>query len=406
MGHRGDLGGYVVAVAAAPGPKGLSPVFNPLRDHFLLDPAVVFLNHGSFGACPRPVLEVYQEWQREAERQPVAFFRRADALLAEARRTVGDYLHADPDDLLFVPNATTGLNTVIRSLPLRAGDEILTTDHEYGALVKTWALVCQRTGAHYRPHPLPLPTTATPGAMADALWAAVTPRTRVLFLSHITSPTAITLPVADLCRRARAAGLLTIIDGAHVPGHLPLDLTALDADVYAGNFHKWLCAPRGSAFLHVRREHQDAFDPLVVSHGWGPASTYQQRHTWQGTRDLTAFLSVPAAIDFQREHDWPSVRQRCHELARQARARVADLTGLAPLTPDSPDWFAQMIALRLTPFDPGTLKEHLYERYRIEAPVFRWQGHHLIRLSFQGYNTPDDLEAVTTALERLTSGEQ
>jgi isopenicillin-N epimerase len=372
-----------------------------VREQFLLDPDVVFLNHGSFGACPRPVFEIYQRWQRDLEWQPVEFLgRRADDLLAEARAVLGDYLHARADDLIFVPNATTGLNIFIRSLPLHDGDEILSTNHEYGALRRTWAFVCGKTGARYVPHAIPLPA-ASRDEVVESFWRAVTPRTRVIFLSHITSPTAITLPVAEICRRARAAGIMTIIDGAHAPGHIPVDLAALDVDCYSGNCHKWLSAPKGSAFLYVRPEHQAMVEPMVVSHGWHDDASFITRHQWQGTRDIAAFLSVPAAIAFQAEHDWDAVRQRCRALTSEARQRVADLTGLPPLTPDSPEWFTQMIALPLPPCDLSDLKERLYQEYRVEAPLFGWEEHHLIRLSFQGYNTHADLDRAISGLTQL-----
>jgi isopenicillin-N epimerase len=194
---------------------------------------------------------------------------------------------------------------------------------------------------------------------------------------------------------------MTMIDGAHAPSQIPVDLAALDVDFYAGNCHKWLSAPRGSGFLYTRPEHQSWLEPMVVSHGWGPETSFIQRHQWQGTRDLTAFLSVPAAIEFQRTHDWAAVRQRCHALASEARARVAELTGCAPLQPDSAAWFSQLIALALPPVDSGLLKERLYDEHRVEAPVFRWQGHQIIRASFQGYNNHDDLERLLAALAHL-----
>jgi isopenicillin-N epimerase len=371
-----------------------------LRDLFMLDPEVVFLNHGSFGAVPRPVFEEYQRLQAEVERQPVRFFGRSAELLAEARATLGAYLNADPDALVFVPNATSGLNMVIRSLPLKAGDEILTTDHEYGALNNAWEFVCAKTGARYVRQPIRLPVPAR-DEVVESFWAAVTPRTRIIYLSHITSPTALILPIGAICRRARAAGIMTIVDGAHAPGHVPVDLAALDVDAYSGNCHKWLSAPRGSAFLWVRPDHQAMVEPMIVSHGWRDGATYQQRHTWQGTRDLCAFLSVPAAIEFQRRHNWDEVRRRCHALAGEARRRAGDLFGLPPLTPDSPEWFGQMITLPLPPCDLADLKRRLYDEFRVEAPTIGWGGRHAIRLSFQGYNGPDDLDAAIEALRRL-----
>lgn len=376
-----------------------------LRDEFLLDPDVIFLNHGSYGACPRPLFERYQAWQRELERQPVAFLgRRYETLMRAAREGVAPALGASADDLVFVPNATTGLNTVIRALPLEAGDEVLGTDHEYGALDRAWRFVCRRRGAHYRRHPIPLPVRSEE-EIVDALWAAVTPRTRVLFLSHITSPTALTLPVAPLIRRARAAGILTVVDGAHVPGQRPLDLDGLGADFYSGNLHKWALAPKGCAFLHARQEVQSLLSPLVVSWGWerevpGP-SRFVDEQEYQGTRDIAAYLTAPAAIDFLATHDWPRRRADCHALVREARSRIGALTGLPQIAPDEPRWFAQMAAVPLPPCDPDTLKRRLYDEYRIEVPIIQWKDHLLIRVSIQVYNRRADVDALVDALAVL-----
>jgi isopenicillin-N epimerase len=260
-----------------------------------------------------------------------------------------------------------------------------------------------------RETPLPLPA---PDAVAEAIWAGVTPRTRVLFLSHLTSTTALILPVEALCRRARAAGILTVIDGAHAPGHLPLDLGALGADVYTGNCHKWLCAPKGSAFLHVRPEHQAAFDAAVVSWGYSAAvaghtdldgylgtTPFVRRHQWQGTRDLAAFLAVPAALQFQRDHDWATVRRRCHDLASETASRIGSLTGLPRLAGD--DAPGQMVAIPLPPCDAGAWKRALYDRFRIEVPLTAHGDRCLLRASFQGYNDQADADALVEAVSTL-----
>lgn len=372
-----------------------------LRDLFLLDPSVTFLNHGSFGACPEPVFRAYQDWQRELERQPVEFLgRRADVLLDAARAPLADYLGADLDEIIFVTNATIGLNQVARSLSLQPGDEILTSDHEYGALDYTWDFIAARAGAKVVRQQVPLPLTRAEDFI-EAIWAGVTPRTRVLFLSHITSPTALIFPLEELCRRARAAGILSIIDGAHVPGQLDLNLHELGADFYSGNLHKWLCAPKGAAFLYARREHHTWLEPLVISWGWHYGSSFVTQNQWQGTRDLAPFLSVSAAIEFQRAHDWPSVRRACHALASMTYQRITALTGLEPLSADSDEWFAQMVALPLPACDADTLKARLYDEYRVEVPVTR-QGERLcLRVSFQGYNTEADVDALLVALEAL-----
>ena len=209
-----------------------------LRDQFLLCPGGIFLNHGSFGACPRPVFEAYQAWQEELERDPSGFFAHRAELMRDARAALGAYVGADADDLVFVSNATTGINVVARSLDLAPGDEVLSTDHEYGALDRTWQFISRRRRARYVRQPVPLPVTS--GAqVVEAVWAGVTDRTRALFLSHVTSSTAIILPVAPLVRRARQAGIITIVDGAHAPGQIPLDLDGLGVDFYVGNCHKW-----------------------------------------------------------------------------------------------------------------------------------------------------------------------
>ncbi|MHB1244101.1 MAG: aminotransferase class V-fold PLP-dependent enzyme [Gaiellaceae bacterium] len=245
---------------------------------FLLDPGVTFLNHGSHGACPAPVFARWQALQRELERNPVEFLsRRFDALLEEARAELAAFVAARTEDLVFVPNATAGLNAVIRSLDLEPGDEVLTTRHEYGAVTRTWEFA-GATLVH-----------AEPDELADAIG----PRTRAVSVSHITSPTALVLPVEEICAAARAAGVLSVVDGAHVPGQLPLDLERLGADVYAGNCHKWLSAPKGAGFLWARPEHQRWIEPLVVSWGYGPDRSFADRHGWQGTRDPTAASPCP-----------------------------------------------------------------------------------------------------------------
>jgi isopenicillin-N epimerase len=376
-------------------------VSNDLRELFLIDPDVVFLNHGSFGATPRVVFEEYQRWQAELERQPVEFLgRRADELLDNARAKLAAYLNADVDDLVFVTNATSGLNVIARSFPLETGDEILTTDHEYGALDLTWDYLCGKAGAHFVRHHIPLPATSH-AEIVESFWSAVTPRTKIIFLSHITSPTALIFPVKEICARAREAGILTVIDGAHAPGQIPVDLKDIGADIYSGNCHKWLCAPKGSGFLHVRPEHHEWVESLTISWGWRGESTLVSRNQWQGTRDIAAFLSVPAAIEFQQNHNWDAVRARCHDLARETRRAIADLSGLEPISPDSPEWFAQMIACPIPIDDPIAVKERLYNEFKIEVPLVERHDKHMIRVSYQGYNDHDDLERLMEGLGRV-----
>ena len=376
-----------------------------LKSEFLLDPNVVFLNHGSFGACPKRVFDDYQRWQLELERQPVEFLgRRITTLLAEARAKLAEYVGAATDEVVYFPNPTTAINMVARSLNLKPGDEILTTEHEYGAMDRTWRFVCNKTGARYVHRPIRLPVTSHE-EFVEAFWAGTTERTRAIFISHITSPTALIFPVQEICRRAREAGLLSVVDGAHAPGQIPLNLAKLGADLYTGACHKWLCGPKGSAFLYARREVQAWLEPLVVSWGWESetpsGSQFVDHHEWQGTRDVAAFLATPAAIQFQAEHDWGAVRAECHGLASKTRRRIDDLTGLAPICPDSRDWFSQMAAIRLPPVDVSSLKERLYNDYRVEAPLFKWNDQPFMRVSFQGYNSRTDADALVDALKHL-----
>lgn len=374
-----------------------------MRDLFMIDPDITFLNHGSFGACPTPVFERFIEWQYRVERQPVDFFmNQFHPLMNASRGRLAEFINIPADQLIYVPNATIGLNTVARSLNLQAGDEILTTDHEYGAMDKMWDFVAQQTGARVIRQTLPA-TMNDPAEVINVIWDGVTDRTRVLFMSHITSPTALILPVEELCTRARSAGIISMIDGAHVPGQLPLDLTAIGADVYSGNCHKWLCAPKGAAFLTVHPDLQAQVEPLIISWGWGePDDSLVNRNQWQGTRDVCAFLTVPDAIDFQQVHDWPTIREQCHALASAALTRAVDTFGQTPLSVNSPQWFGQMVALPIPPVsDPIAIKKRLIEDYRIEIPLTHHAGRDFVRLSVQAYNTADDIDALFNALEAI-----
>lgn len=379
-----------------------------LRALFYLDPEVAFLNHGSFGAAPRAVMEVYQAWQLRLERQPVTFF--IDELfphLEQARAAVGAHIGAPAADLVFVPNATTGVNIVARSLPLEPGDEILLSDHEYGACVKTWRFIAQKTGARLVIQTLPRPAVSA-ATLAEALWQGVTPRTRVIFLSHITSPTALRLPIEEICAWARTAGIWTVVDGAHAPGHIPLNLAAVAPDFYTGNLHKWALAPKGAAFLYTRPDLQALIEPLVVSWGWGDdplpdtGSRYLNYLQWVGTMDPAAYLAAPAGLVFQTAHNWEQVRLTCHNLVRGWLEEMQALTGQSPLYDLTGDLYAQMGTAPLPPLDNvAAFKQALYNRFRVEMPCFEWDGRPYARISVQGYNTPDDVQRALDGIQQL-----
>ena len=383
-----------------------------LASHFLLSEDVTFLNHGSFGACPEPVFDAYQAIQRELERQPVAFLaRELTERMHAPRKAMAAELGTSPENIAgALVNATFGLNIVAQSLDLREGDEILTSDHEYGALDKTWAYVARRSGAKVVQVQVPIPLVSEE-AFFDAFVAAITPRTRVLFLSHITSPTALLFPIERLVAEARRRGIFTVIDGAHTIGQMAVNLDALGADFYAGNCHKWLMAPKGAAFLYTRPELQKLLNPLVLGHGWTPDSKkpdavgpfgnspYIDENEFQGTRDSSAWLSVPAALDFRRQHDWTSVMVECSDLAWETAQRVTRLTGLPPLAArqyTSP----QMVAMPVPAVEnPPAFQQRLMDVYGIEIPVLNWGLHSIVRVSIQGYNNAKQADLLVQAIK-------
>jgi isopenicillin-N epimerase len=378
---------------------------NDFRALFLLDPDISYLNHGSYGATPRPVFEAYQRWQRELERQPTEFLgRRHRDLMRNAREVLGAFVGSPPADLVFTQNVTEALNIVAHSLHLGRGDEVLTSDHEYGACDRMWRFLSRKHGFTCVRRPVAVPPSSAT-ALIDDFMEGVTPATRVIFLSHISSSTAVRLPVEEICRRARQLGIISVVDGAHTPGQVPLDLSAIGADFYGANLHKWLCAPKGAGFLYAGPAAQSVLDPLVISWGYESEipgeSPFIDHHEWWGTRDPAAFLTVPAAIEFQREHDWVSVRAECHKLLASFLIRLQEMTGLPGLYPDD-TWYSQMAAAPLpSEVDVAVLQSRLYEEHRVEAPCLVWNDRKLIRISIQAYNDLADINCLVAALEQL-----
>jgi isopenicillin-N epimerase len=377
-----------------------------LKSQYLLDPSVIFLNHGSFGATPKPVFDQYQAWQRELEYQPVEFLgRRLTDLLADSRQSLAQYLHTQRDNLVYVPNATTAINIVARSLNLKPDDQVLGSNHEYGAMDRTWRFLSQKQGFSYVTANIPLPVTTT-ADFVDLFWSHITINTRVIFLSHITSPTALIFPIKEIIKRARQLGIITIIDGAHAPGQIKVDLTELDVDFYTGNLHKWLSAPKGAAFLYAHPRCQHLIEPLIVSWGWqsdapGP-SRFVDYLEWPGTQDFSAYLSVPSAIQFQADNQWDVLSSTCHALLTEFRKSFYDSYQLQPLSPPGQDWHYQLEAFPLPPsVDVANLKATLYDSYRIEVPTISWQDRKFIRVSVQAYNSESDLSCLLSALNRL-----
>jgi len=364
---------------------------------------VAYLNHGSFGLPPRCVVEAQQRWLGEAAHNPMVFLAdRYEPLYIAVREKLADFVGADRGNLVLVENATYGMNVVARCWPLHAGDEVLINDHEYGAVKRIWQRACARSGARLIETPLPLPVESA-DQVADQLLAAATERTRLIVLSHITSPSALTLPVEAICRRARARGIRTCIDGPHAVAMLPLALEALGCDFYTASCHKWLCGPHGTGFLYVRPELQHLIEPLVVS--WGrpgpePPETWQEWFVWLGTRDVSATLALPTAIDFLQSLGWDTFRTRTHELARYAREQLLQIPGARPIAPDCSEWYGSMIAVYHPYGEALALRERLRKEHRIEAVLSPWQGGSLIRVSCHLYTLPQEIERLIETLQQ------
>jgi isopenicillin-N epimerase len=407
-----------------------------LARHWALDPAITFLNHGSFGATPRDVLEAQRGWRDRMEAQPVQFLARdLPGLLAGARAELGAFIGAEPDDLAFVTNATGAVNAVVRSLRFEPGDELLTDDHEYNATINVLRHVADRDGARVVVARIPFPTVSEDDVV-DAVLGAVTERTRLVLISHVTSPTALVFPIERIVGALAERGIETLVDGAHAPGLLPLDLDRLGAAWYTGNLHKWVCAPKGAAFLHARRDRQAGIRPNTISHGANAvlgapgdhsgSTRYRAEFDWQGTLDPTPWLAIGDALRTVGglvDGGWPAIMARNHELTLQARTRLAAVIGLDPATLAPTSMLGSMLALPLptsgplamtgagsSPLDTDPLQRILLDRFRIEVPIYPWPvpaaespdaARRLIRISSALHNGDVDVERLAESLQAL-----
>ncbi len=375
-----------------------------------LDPEVLYLNHGSFGACPAAVLRAQSRLRARMEREPVDFLDGALAVrLDAARRTLARFLGAEPADIVFVANATTAVNAVLRSMALEPGDELLLTNQTYGACRKSAEFVAARAGARVVTVPLPFPL-AREDEVLDAVLAGVSPRTRLALLDHVTSPTALVLPIERLVSELGARGVDTLVDGAHAPGMVPLDLGRIGAAYYTGNAHKWLCAPKGAAFLHVRADRHARVHPTVISHGYGEG--LHAEFDWTGTCDPTPWLSIPVVLRHlgaALPGGWPELMERNHALALEARALLLDALDLAPPCPAS--MIGSMAAIVLPAPSPGSPAEgldcrglHAWFRARgIETWLFP-EPAPLLRISAQLYNDLGQYRRLADALLECLRG--
>lgn len=376
-----------------------------MRSEFLLDESITFLNHGSFGACPKPVFAEYQRFQLELETEPVHFIqKKLPIYLKEAKQPLAEFLGCATDDFFFTPNPTFAINTIMRSLNLQAGDEILATNHEYGAMDRTWNFYCKKTGAKYIRQEISLPVTSKE-QIIDEFWKGYSSKTKVIFLNHISSSTALIFPVKEICDKAQQLGLITIVDGAHVPGHIDLNIAELNPDYYTGTLHKWMLAPKGSSFLYVKKEFQNDLDPLVVS--WGYESVFPSHsqfldyHEYQGTNDHSAYLCTPKVIAFLKENNWKEKYKACRKLVFDNYQRFCDLLQTQPICPITEEFLGQMASIPVQTEKPMELKELLYTKYKIQVPVMPLNGKVYLRYSMNMYNTQKDLDKLYIALEDI-----
>ena len=376
-----------------------------MKSQFLLDPKITFLNHGSFGACPKPIFGEYQRFQLELENEPVYFIQKKSVeYLKIAKERLAKYIGCNANDFFFTPNPTFAINTIMRSLDLKEGDEILSTNHEYGAMDRTWNFYCKKSGAKYIRQNISLPVVSKEQILEE-FWSGYTSKTKIIFLNQISSCTALIFPVKEICNKARELGLITIVDGAHVPGQMDLDITDLDPDFYTGTLHKWMLAPKGSSFLYVKTSFQEMLDPLIV--GWGyesvspSESQFLDYQEYQGTREISAFLCTPKVIDFLEENNWKIRAKECRQIVFDNYQRFCDLLNTQPICPITEEFLGQMASIPIRTGRPAELKELLFNKYKIEIPVMALNGNYFLRYSINAYNSQEDVDILYIALQDI-----
>jgi isopenicillin-N epimerase len=379
-----------------------------MKEHFLLNPEITYLNHGSFGACPKEVFDAYQGYQRMLESDPVQFVTKTGVELQDkSKQALANFINAPKEDLIYVTNPSTAMNIVIKSLNLEEGDEVLSTNQEYGAVDRAWNYYCGKAGAKYVRQQITLPLKSKE-QFIEEFWAGLTSKTKIICLSQITSSTALIYPVKEICERAKELGLMTIIDGAHVPAHIPLDLSELKADVYTGALHKWVLAPKGSSFLYASKEVQNSFDPLIISWGYEAQfpseSQFQDYHQYQGTRDFSAFLTTPDCLSFMEKYDWMDKTAVSKKELQHFYPIISEELNSAPICTVSPEFLGQICSIPVNTPDPALLKEALFNDYKIEIPVFNYDGKNtFMRVSFQPYNNEKEIETLIDAVRSIKS---
>lgn len=378
-----------------------------LRSLFLVRPDITYLNFGSYGACSKPVFQHYQKFQLELEQEAVEFITATGLrYLKESRQALGNYVNAHEDDLVFVTNPSYAVNIIAKSFPLKGGDEVLSTNIEYGACDKTWNYYCKKAGAIYKRQPIRFPIKSKED-FVEQFFAGVTHRTKLIFISHITSATALRFPVEDICCIAKQKGIPVFIDGAHAPGQTPVNLQKLDVDFYTGACHKWMMTPKGCSFLYVKKNWQSQIDPLVVSWGYDALfpshSPFLDYHQTQGTRDFSAFLTVPHAIEFMKENNWEEVAVHYRKMTQDNAAELCKVLNAKPIAPVNDDFTLQMYSAAIKTSQPEKLHQHFFDEYSIEIPVMRQDDKVYLRYSLNAFNSQFDLDKLFNSIKKIKS---
>ena len=365
-----------------------------LKDLFLLDTNTTYLNHGSFGACPKKIMDQYFRLQLELERQPIDFLvNNINEQLKKARKSLSAYVDCPNEDLVFFPNPSTAINMVAKSLTINKGDEVLTTTHEYGALVKMWKFICNQKLAKYIEFNPRLPLQSKSDFL-EHFFDKITDKTKIIFISHITSSTALIFPVKEICNEARKRGILSIVDGAHAPAHIDLSIKDINPDVYVGACHKWMLSPKGASFLYANKSTQRILKPLVISWGWESEipgeSPFLDHHQWQGTNDISPYLIIPSVIEFLLEHKWEKVSADCKKTNLESREKLLELFDEKILCENPSDWLGQMSSIVIPNCNLSDLYNYLKSK-NIEVPIVEWNNMKILRISIQAYNDKLDI---------------
>jgi len=386
------------------------------KEWFTIDHEPTYLAHGSFGGCFSVAYEDRLSWYEKLEKNPHNFLvNELFDELKESRKALANYLNCDFNNLVYFPNPSTALNTVIRSLDLNENDEVLTSNHEYGALDKTWNFYSEKKGFKYKKVKIDIPYDEEI-FFIESFKKSITKNTKVIFLSHITSSTALIFPVEKICKIAKDNNILIIIDGAHAPAQTNLDLKKLDADIYVGACHKWMCAPKGVSFLYAKESLKDSIEPLVVSWGWrdemlNEKSKYINNHQWQGTNDLSAYLTIPKVIRFLNQNKWNDISNECHNLILYVKNRFKIDKSLCAPTSNNDKHLGQMLSFQLNQNSKFSitvkqdqskiveLQKTIYKQSNIHIPIIYWNGSVFMRVSIQAYNTESDINKMFDMLE-------